>query len=67
MKESFDQQPDRDPAILIQAELLKNHPDWIEMHAKDFRDLIDDNPEIIERYKDNPEEIVSEVEKKFYH
>lgn len=67
MKESFSQQPDRDPSILIQAELLKNHPDWIEMHAKDFRDFIDSNPEIIERYKDNPEEIISEVEKKFYH
>jgi len=67
MKESFNQQPAPDPSIRIQAELLKNHPDWIETHAKDFRDLVDDDPEIIERYKENPGEAVSEVEKRFYH
>ncbi len=65
MKESFEQQPD--PSILMQVELLKNHPDWIEAHAEDFRVLIDSKPEIIEHYKENPEETVNEVEKIFYH
>ncbi len=67
MKEFFNQQPEPDPSIRIQAELLRNHPDWIEAHAEDFRILVDSNPEIIERYKENPEETVSEVEKRFYH
>ncbi len=67
MKESFNQQSEPDPAILMQAEILRNHPDWIEAHAKDFRNFIDNNPEIIERYKENPEETVGEVEKRFYH
>ncbi len=67
MKESFNQQPEPDLSIRIQVELLKNHPDWIETHAKDFRVLVDSDPEIIERYKENPKEVVSEVEKRFYH
>ncbi len=67
MKEFFNQQPEPDPSICIQVELLKNHPDWIETHAKDFRVLVDSDPEIIERYKENPKEVVSEVEKRFYH
>ncbi len=67
MKEVFNQQPEPDPSIRIQAELLKEHPDWIKVHAKDFRNFVDNNPEIIERYKENPEEVVSEVEKRFYH
>ena len=61
------QQPEKDPSILIQAELLKKHPDWIDMHAEEFRSFINDNPDIVERYMEDPQVVVSEVEKRFYH
>lgn len=67
MKESFEQQPEQDPTILMQMELLKIHPDWIEKHAEEFRDFINNNPEIVEHYKEDPKEVIDEVEKRFYH
>ncbi len=67
MKESFEQQPEKDPTILMQGELLKKHPDWIEAHAKDFRNFIDERPDVIQQYKENPEETIQELENKFYH
>jgi len=67
MKESFKQQPEPDLTILMQAELLKKHPDWIEEHAAEFRDFIDIHPEIVEHYKEDPEETVKDLENKFYH
>jgi GrpB-like predicted nucleotidyltransferase (UPF0157 family) len=66
----------------LQAQLLeKNHPSWTEdtgktlakheeemlNFGKEFRDFIDAHPDIVEQYKDNPEETVEKLENKFYH
>jgi len=67
MKESFSQQPEPDSTILMQAELLKKHPNWIEEHAVEFRGFIEEHPEVVERYKEDPEETIQELENKFYH
>ncbi len=66
----------------LQAQLLeKNHPSWVETtgktlakheeemlnFGKEFHDFIDKHPDIIQRYKENPEEAIQELENKFYH
>lgn len=66
MKETFENPPP-DPTILMQAKLLERHPDWIEAHAESFRGFIEEHPELIDRYKENPGEVVEEIEHTFYH
>jgi len=59
--------PPPDPTILVQAMIMKKHPDWIEKHAKNFREHLAENPQLTELLKENPEEAVEEIEKIFYH
>ena len=57
-----------DPAIPMQAELLKRHPDWIEAHARDFREeFLPEHPEIIAEFETDPEETIKKIEQEFYH
>jgi len=66
----------------LQAALLaKNHPGWLEdtgktlgLHekemesfGKDFRNFIEEHPDVVVHYKENPEDTIQELENKFYH
>jgi len=53
---------------VLQAELLKRHPDWIENHAANFREtFLSEHPEIVEEFEKDPEEAIRKVERTYYH
>ena len=66
--EHFEHYEHYDPAISIQAELLKRHPDWIDAHAEGFREeFLPKHPEIVQEFEKDPEEAIKKIEQEFYH
>lgn len=58
----------RDPSVLIQAELVGRHPDWINAHAEEFREkYLPEHPEILEQFMKDPEAAVKAIEGEYYH
>ncbi len=51
---------------LIQIELMQNHPNWTDEHADEFRDHVNNHPEVTDQYKQDPEGTIKELEEKFY-
>ncbi len=56
----------QDPTILMQVPLIEKHPDWIDLHAEEFREYIILHPEIVELFKKNPEKAIKTLEEKYY-
>jgi hypothetical protein len=56
---------------LIQLQLAERHGEtienFIEKHAKDFRDVLDAHPEIIEGFDHTTEEMLHRIETVLYH
>lgn len=67
MKQFQESQPEKDLSILMQAEMLKRHPDWIEEHAEEFRNYIEEHPDLLSTFYENPDTAIDELEKVFYH
>ncbi len=54
-------------SILIEEKLIEESglkpEDWIAKHGKNFRKIINENPELADEYEKNPEEIKSKIKK----
>lgn len=41
--------------------------EFIELHAQKFRDVVDSNPNLLNEYKNNPEEALQKAKDQLFH